>query len=114
MQTTSRTHKPQIEHRNNIRAQNASDPSISELNSEITSLIQIHKSEIWREHLDTHWDHKHNTHTLWKTIHGLANTTPKQHNHFQSEDSHLTHTDSKRIQQTIHEHSQTQNKQSHC
>ena len=33
---------------------------------------------MWREHLDTHWDHKHNTHTLWKTIHGLANKTPTQ------------------------------------
>ena len=31
-----------IEHRNNIRGQNASDPPISE----ITSLIQIHKSDI--------------------------------------------------------------------
>ena len=67
-----------IEHRNNIRAQNASDPSISELNSEITSLIQTPKYDIWREHLDTHWDHKHNTHTLWKTIHGLVNKTPTQ------------------------------------
>ena len=38
-----------------------------------------------------------------------TNTTPKQHNHFQREDSHLTHTDSKRNQQTIHQHSQTQN-----
>ena len=62
-----------IQHRKNTRAQNAFDPSISELNSEITSLIQTHKSDIWREHLDTHWDHKHNTHTLWKTIYGLAN-----------------------------------------
>ena len=33
-----------IEHRNNIRAQNASDPSISELKSEITSLKQTHTS----------------------------------------------------------------------
>ena len=55
-----------IEHRNNIRAQNASDPSISEFNSEITSLILTHKSDIWREHLDTHWDHKQDTHHLWK------------------------------------------------
>ena len=67
-----------IEHRNNIRAQHASDPSISELNSEITSLIQTHKSDIWREHLNTHWDRKYNTHTLWKTIHRLANKTPTQ------------------------------------
>ena len=93
-----RRHK--IEHRNNIRAQNASDPSISELNSEITTPIQTHKSDIWREHLDTHWDHKHNTHTLWKTIHGLANkkpTPPKQHHNFQRENIHLTHTDRKPI-----------------
>ena len=23
-----------------------------------------------------HWDHRHNTHTLWKTIHGLSNRAP--------------------------------------
>ena len=68
-----------LTHRNNIRAQNTSDPSISELNSEITSLIQTHKSDIWREHLYTHWVHKHNTHTLWKAIDGLAKKT-NQHN----------------------------------
>ena len=34
-----------------------------------------HTSDIWREHLDTHWNHKNNTHALWKTIHGLANLT---------------------------------------
>ena len=52
------------EQRNSIRTQNPSDPSISELSSEITSLIHTHKSVIWRKHLDTYWDHKHNTHTL--------------------------------------------------
>ena len=78
MQTTPRTHKTQNRTQNNIRAQNASDPSISELNTEITSLIQTHKSDIWRKHIDTHWDLKHNTHTLWKTIHGLANKKPTQ------------------------------------
>ena len=67
-----------IEHRNNIRAQHASNPSISEVNSEITSLIQTHRSDIWREHIHTYWDHKHITNTLWKTIHGLANKTPTQ------------------------------------
>ena len=67
-----------IEHRNNIRAQNSRDLSISELNSEITSLIQTHKSDIWREHLDTHTGITINTHSPWKTIHGLANKTTKQ------------------------------------
>ena len=26
--------------------------------------------------LDAHWDHRHNTHILWKTIHGLSNRAP--------------------------------------
>ena len=43
---------------------------------EITSDIQKHKQNIWKEHLDAHWDHRHNTHTLWKTIHGLSNRAP--------------------------------------
>ena len=41
-----------------------------------TSDIQKHKQIIWKEHLDAHWDHRHNTHTLWKTIHGLFNRAP--------------------------------------
>ena len=28
------------------------------------------------ESLDAHWDHRHNTHILWKTIHGLSNRAP--------------------------------------
>ena len=81
------------------------------LNSEITSLIQTHTSDKWKEHLDTHWDHRHNTHCVSYSMKDNrrisqqnTNTTPKQHNHFQREDSHLTHTDSKRIQQTNHQH----------
>ena len=46
------------------------------LNEEITSDIQKHKQNIWKEHLDAHWDHRHNTHTHWKTIHGLSNRAP--------------------------------------
>ena len=110
MQTTPRTHKTQ----NRTQKQHQStkrDPSISELNSEITSIIQTQKSDMWREHLQPHWDHKRNTHTLWKTIHGLANKTPTQLKNniitFKRENTHFTHTDSRHIQQTIHQHSQT-------
>ena len=31
---------------------------------------------IWKEHLHAHRDHRHNTHILWKTIHGLSNWAP--------------------------------------
>ena len=62
--------------RNNIRRANTCDPALKLLNEEITSDIQKHKPNIWKEHLDAHWDHRHNTHTLWKTIHGLSNKAP--------------------------------------
>ena len=55
---------------------NTCDPALKLLNEEITSDIQKHKQNIWKEHLDAHWDHRHNTHTLWKTIHGLSNRAP--------------------------------------
>ena len=41
-----------------------------------TSNIQKHKQNIWKEHLDAHLDHRHNTHILWKTIHGISNRAP--------------------------------------
>ena len=56
---------------NNIRRANTCDPDLKLLNEEITSDIQKHKQNIWKEHLDAHWDHRHNTH-----IHGLSNRAP--------------------------------------
>ena len=65
-----------ITQRNNIRRANTCDQALKLLNEEITSDIQKHKQNIWKEHLDAHWDHRHNTRTLWKTIYGLSNRTP--------------------------------------
>ena len=59
-----------ITQRNNIRRANTCDPALKLLNEEMTSDIQKHKQNIWKEHIgitDT-------THTLWKTIHGLTNS----------------------------------------
>ena len=65
-----------ITQRNNIRRANTCDPALKLLNEEITSDIQKHKQNIWKEYSDAHWDHRHNPHTLWKTIHGLSNRVP--------------------------------------
>ena len=65
-----------ITQRNNIRRANTCDPALKLLDEEITSDIQKHKQIIGKEHLDAHWDQRHNTHTLWKTIHGLSNRAP--------------------------------------
>ena len=62
-----------ITQRDNIRRANPCDPALKPLNLEITSDISLHKQNLWKEHLNANWDHRHNTHTLWKTIHGLSN-----------------------------------------
>ena len=65
-----------ITQRNNIRRANTCDPALKLLNEEITSDIQKHKQNIWKEHLDAHWDNRHNTHILWKIIHNISNRAP--------------------------------------
>ena len=65
-----------ITQRNNIRRANTGYLALKLLNEEITSDIHKHKQNIWKEHLDAHWDHRHNTHSHWKTIHGLSNRAP--------------------------------------
>ena len=62
--------------RDKLRRANTCDPALKLLNEEITSDIQKHKQNLWKEHLDAHWDHRHNTHILWTTIHGLSNSAP--------------------------------------
>ena len=62
--------------RDNIRRENTCDPALKLLNEKITSDIQKHKQNLWKEHLDALWDHRHITHILWKTIHGLYNRAP--------------------------------------
>ena len=57
----------------NIRRANPCDVALKPLNHEITSDISLHKQNLWKEHLNANWDHRHNTHTLWKTIHGFSN-----------------------------------------
>ena len=43
---------------------------------QISNNIQKYKQNIWKEYLDAHWNHRHNTHILWKTIHDLSNRVP--------------------------------------
>ena len=57
-----------ITQRNNIRRANTCDPALKLLNEEITSDIQKHKQNIWKEHLDAHWDHRAPPHTLNTSI----------------------------------------------
>ena len=48
--------------RNTLRRANTCDPVLKLLNEQITSDIQKHKQNLWKEH----WDHMHNAHILWK------------------------------------------------
>ena len=63
--------------RNNIKRANTCDPALKLLNGEIISDIQKHKPNLWKEHFDAHRNHRHNTHILLKTMHGLSNRAPQ-------------------------------------
>ena len=65
--------RTKINTRNNIRKHNPLDRNLAQLNNEITSDIQHHKTALWKSHLDGNWDHRENTHTLWKTLKNLSN-----------------------------------------
>ena len=78
-----------ITQRNNMRRANACDPALKLLNEEITSDIHKHKQNIWKEHLNAHWDHRHNTPILWKIIQCLPNSArPHFHNIKQLHNNH--------------------------
>ena len=94
-----------ITKKNNITRANNCDPALKLLNEEIIYDIQKHKQNIWKEHLDARWDHRHNTHTPWKTIHNI-----------QQQNSNYTQKHCTLFHQTIHKYCQTrntQNKQTH-
>ena len=65
--------RAQIKARDIIKANDPTDNRLEHLNKDISQAIQTHRSGIWKEHLDGHWDHRRNTHILWKTINGLSN-----------------------------------------
>ena len=50
--------RTKINTRNNIRKHNPLDPNLAQLNNEITSDIQHHKTALWKSHLDGNWDHR--------------------------------------------------------
>ena len=83
MQTLPEDIVCKITQRNNIRRANTCDPVLKLLNEKITCDIQNHTQNIWKEHLDAYWDHRHNTHILWKTMYDLSNSAPPTtHNTF--------------------------------
>ena len=108
------TNTQKITQRNNIRGANTCDPALNLLNAEITSDIQKHKQNIWKEHLDAHWDHMHNTHThtledhTWSSQQSTSNHTKHFHKIQQQNNNH-TQTYCKLFHQTIPKHCQTRN-----
>ena len=71
-----------ITQRNNMR--NTCGLALKLLNEEITSDIQKHKQNIWKQHLDAHWDYRDNTHTLedhtWSIQQSTTTHTKHIHN----------------------------------
>ena len=99
--------------RNNIQRANTCDPALKLLNEEITSDIQKHIQNLWKEYLDAHWDHRHNMHIIWKTIHGISKRPPpptlKHIHNIQQQNSNHTQSYCELFNQTIPKHCQIRN-----
>ena len=84
-----------ITQRNNIRKANTCAPVLKLLNEEITSNIQKHKQNMWKEHLGAHWDHRYSTHSMedytWSIQWSTSNHTQQLH-HLQQQNSKHTQT----------------------
>ena len=65
-----------INNRNHLRSTNPNHPQIAILNREINKDIADHKQQIWKQHVNTQWDQKHNQKTYWNTIKSLNNKQP--------------------------------------
>ena len=63
------THKLLPEHIRNM---------IKQGNTNIDKEIQNHKQALRKQHVTDNWDHKTNTHTLWKTLNSIAHKKPPQ------------------------------------
>ena len=97
------------------QSDNTCDPASKLLNEEITSDIQKHIQNIWKEHLDAHWDHRHNTHILWKTTHSLSNRAPPPTLNTSITFSNKLATHCELFHQTIHKHTtQTDTPKEQC
>ena len=83
------------------------------LNEEIPS--DINKQNLWKEHLDAHWDHMYTTHIIWKTIQCLSNrapaTTLNNSITFNNKITAKTPKYCELFHLTIHKHCQTRNTQ---
>ena len=63
-----------ITQRNNIRRANTCDPDLKLLNEELPTCKNTNKTNIWKEHLDAHCDHRH-THSL-EDHNGISSRAP--------------------------------------
>ena len=88
-----------ITQRNNIRRANICDPT-----PKWGDNFRHTKKNIWKEHLDAHWDHRHSTHIIWKTIRVLSNRAPPHTLNIQQQNSNYTQTHCELFHQTIHKH----------
>ena len=65
-----------IHDRNQLRSTAPNHPQIPILNQEINKSLSEHKQQIWKNHIESTWDHKNNQTTYWKTIKSLNNKLP--------------------------------------
>jgi hypothetical protein len=62
-----------IHNRNKLRKENPQHRDLQQLSQTIHTNINLHKQQLWKQHIERDWSHKTNTHTYWQTIKHLQN-----------------------------------------
>ena len=65
---------------NNIRRANTYDPALKLLNEKNFRHTKTQTKHMWKKHLDAHWDHRRNTHTLFGRTY-MVYPTEDHHTH---------------------------------
>jgi hypothetical protein len=66
-----------IKNRDKLQKQNRTDPQLQDINKTISNKIIEFKQNLWRNKLNENWDHKTNSHILWKTLSNMSDKKTK-------------------------------------
>jgi hypothetical protein len=66
-----------IKNRDKLQKQDRTDPQLQDLNKTISNKIIEFKQNLWKSKLNENWDHKTNSHILWKTLGNMSDKKTK-------------------------------------
>ena len=68
-----------IKDRDRLQKQDRTNPQLQDINKTISNKICEFKQDLWKKKLNENWDHKTNSHILWRTLNNMSDKKTKIH-----------------------------------